>query len=87
MIMRKDIEEQKSHNWSLKDYDPYPEFHALKKSLSWFQDQKVGLLIHWGLYAQAGIVESWQLSAQDQWARRPTAFRPNIEQLQGITGI
>ncbi|KRL14729.1 alpha-L-fucosidase [Schleiferilactobacillus perolens] len=80
--MRKDIEEQKNHNWSLEDYEPYPEFHALKKSLSWFQDQKVGLLIHWGLYAQAGIVESWQLSAQDQWARQPTAFRSNMAQLQ-----
>lgn len=28
----------------------------------WFQDQKIGVIFHWGIYTNASIVESWQLS-------------------------
>lgn len=31
-----------------------------------WQDRKFGLLMHWGLYAQLGIVESWALCSEDQ---------------------
>ena len=34
----------------------------LAKRLEWFQDLKFGVIFHYGLYAQAGIVESWQPS-------------------------
>jgi alpha-L-fucosidase len=44
------------------------------KRLVWFQDQKFGLIIHWGPYSQIGCVESWQLS----WADRKRA-NPEIE--------
>ena len=41
------------------------------KKLEWFQDQKFGLLIHWGTYAQWGIVESWSICSEDEpWCRR-----------------
>jgi alpha-L-fucosidase len=31
-----------------------------------WKDLKFGLLMHWGLYAQLGIVESWALCSEDQ---------------------
>lgn len=60
----------------------YPETAMLKERLEWFQDLKLGVIIHWGLYAEAGIVESWQLSEEDQWAREPVAWREDIKALQ-----
>lgn len=50
--------------------------------MEWFQDLKLGVIIHWGLYAEARIVESWQLSEKDDWAREPKAYRENIKELQ-----
>lgn len=38
---------------------------VLAKLEEW-QDRKFGLLMHWGLYAQLGIVESWALCSEDQ---------------------
>ncbi|EUJ42001.1 alpha-L-fucosidase [Brochothrix campestris] len=43
---------------------------GLAKKIDWFKDQKIGVIFHWGLYSEAGIVESWQLSAEDEWARK-----------------
>ncbi|MGO4938025.1 alpha-L-fucosidase [Fundicoccus sp. Sow4_H7] len=60
----------------------YPESKMLEKRLEWFKDLKLGVLIHWGLYSQAGIVESWQLSEKDEWAREPKAWRDDIETLK-----
>ena len=41
------------------------------QKLEWFQDQKLGLMMHWGAYSQLGIVESWALSDQDaDWSRK-----------------
>lgn len=43
----------------------------VRKKLEWFQDQKFGLILHWGTYAQWGIVESWSLCSEDEpWCRR-----------------
>lgn len=60
----------------------YPETEMINKRLEWFQDLKLGVIMHWGLYSEAGIVESWQLSEQDEWAREPKAWRDNIKELQ-----
>ncbi|MGL5348137.1 MAG: alpha-L-fucosidase [Peptostreptococcaceae bacterium] len=60
----------------------YPETEMLKERLEWFQDLKLGVIMHWGLYAEAGIVESWQLSEADEWAREPKAWRDDIKELQ-----
>jgi alpha-L-fucosidase len=41
------------------------------KKLSWFQDQKFGLMMHWGPYSQWGVVESWMLCSEDElWCQR-----------------
>lgn len=60
----------------------YPETAMLKERLEWFQDLKLGVIMHWGLYAEAGIVESWQLSEEDQWAREPIPWREDMKELQ-----
>ncbi len=49
-----------------KETDP-----LVLKKLDWFQDQKFGLLLHWGTYSQWGIVESWSLCPEDEgWCQR-----------------
>ncbi len=54
----------------------------VQEKLEWFQDQKIGVIFHWGLYAEAGIVESWQLSEEDDWARKKGAWRDQIDELR-----
>ncbi|GHU39882.1 hypothetical protein FACS1894193_01160 [Bacilli bacterium] len=54
----------------------------IQEKLEWFQDQKIGVIFHWGLYAEAGIVESWQLSEEDDWARKKGAWREQIDELR-----
>jgi alpha-L-fucosidase len=41
----------------------------VKAKLEKWQDQKFGIIIHWGLYAVPGIVESWTLCSED-WIER-----------------
>ena len=45
------------------------------KKLEWFQDQKFGLMMHWGIYSQWGCIESWPLVEVDKWAR-PDDLKP-----------
>lgn len=82
--LRGDIETGSGRPWQPADFAALPaaEYAAVRKRWAWFQDQKIGVLLHWGLYSTAGIVESWQLSDADGWARRPHAWRPNMTQLK-----
>ena len=45
------------------------EAERIKRKLEWFQDQKFGLFVHWGVYSQWGCIESWPLVEVDKWAR------------------
>ena len=63
-----------------EEYDDLPG--NISEKLSWFQDQKLGIIFHWGLYAEAGIVESWQLSEEDEWARKKGAWREDLDTLR-----
>lgn len=47
---------------------PYvpPADPQVLETLDDWQNRKFGLLMHWGLYAQLGIVESWALCSEDQ---------------------
>ncbi len=50
---------------------PQEDDPLVLKKLEWFQDQKFGLILHWGTYAQWGIVESWSICSEDEpWCRR-----------------
>jgi alpha-L-fucosidase len=41
----------------------------VRARLEQWRDQKFGILIHWGLYAVPGIVESWSICSED-WVGR-----------------
>ena len=45
------------------------EDELINRKLEWFQDQKFGLFVHWGVYSQWGCIESWPLVEVDKWAR------------------
>ena len=77
---REDIEKAKGSAEQTPAF--YPESELVNKKLQWFEDQKIGVIFHWGLYAEAGIVESWQLSEADEWARKPQAWRDDVKELQ-----
>lgn len=47
----------------------WPADPLVKEKLDKWQDQKLGMIIHWGLYSVPGIVESWSLCSED-WIRR-----------------
>jgi alpha-L-fucosidase len=51
----------------------WPTDPAVKAKLSQWQDQKFGIIIHWGLYAVPGIVESWTLCSED-WIERDSTM-------------
>lgn len=48
----------------------WPSDEAVLEKLDEWQDLKFGVLIHWGLYAVPGIVESWSICNED-WITRP----------------
>ena len=45
---------------------------VLQKLDKW-QDQKFGIIIHWGLYAVPGIIESWSICSEDWITRDSTS--------------
>ncbi|MDR1556727.1 MAG: alpha-L-fucosidase [Tannerellaceae bacterium] len=55
-------------------YIPPKEPEVLGQLDRW-QDLKFGMLIHWGLYSQLGIVESWSICSEEEgWIPRDTAI-------------
>lgn len=75
--IREDIEE--NHQTAQESYGELSE--PIKQKIDWFKDQKIGVIFHWGLYALAGIVESWQLSEEDDWARKKP-WRKDLDTLR-----
>jgi alpha-L-fucosidase len=53
-----------------------PPAPVLAKRLSWFQDLRFGLILHWGAYSQIGCIESWPLVWADRkWANPAISSR------------
>jgi alpha-L-fucosidase len=50
----------------------YPEDPLVRQKLDVWQDQKFGMIIHWGLYAVPGMIESWALCSEDWISRDST---------------
>lgn len=50
----------------------WPTDSSVRKKLELWQDQKFGMIIHWGLYAVPGMIESWALCSED-WIERDSA--------------
>ena len=43
----------------------WPEEREVLAKLQRWQDQKFGILLHWGVYSVPGICESWPLTSED----------------------
>ena len=58
------------HGYTPKGY-VQPKEPEVMERIEWFKDQKLALMMHWGLYSTVGIKESWALSDADaKWSRR-----------------
>jgi alpha-L-fucosidase len=51
----------------------WPDDPLVKEKLERWRDQKFGMIIHWGLYAVPGIIESWSLCSEDWITRDSTS--------------
>lgn len=55
-----------------REYE-WPDEPAVLQKLDQWQDLKFGMIIHWGLYAVPGIIESWELCSEP-WLNRPDSL-------------
>lgn len=68
---KQEIVHQGVHTYSQEESYVWPKDAILREQLEWFQDQKLALMVHWGVYNQLGMVASWALSDEDaEWSRR-----------------
>lgn len=73
--LREDIIMHSAANAYAEPQDP-----VLQARLSWFQDQKLALMVHWGPYSQLGLCESWPLSEMDAcWSREEVDWETDCE--------
>jgi N-acetyl-beta-hexosaminidase/alpha-L-fucosidase len=66
--------------WGVNAYQVYipPADSLVEANLSRWQDNKFGLLMHWGTYSQWGIVESWSICPEDEgWTQRHGPYGAN----------
>ena len=71
------------HGCSREESYVPPEDPAVREKLEWFQDQKLAIMMHFGIYSQLVICESWPLSDGDaswsregiDWEKDPEIFR------------
>lgn len=64
-----DTIENGTHTYMPESY-VVPEDPLIRDRLEWFRDQKLALMMHWGIYSQPGICESWPLVDEDKsWSR------------------
>ncbi|MBK9934818.1 MAG: alpha-L-fucosidase [Cytophagaceae bacterium] len=52
----------------------YPKDPLVAQKLEQWREQKFGMIIHWGVYAVPGIIESWSICNED-WITRDSASR------------
>lgn len=58
----------------------WPTDPLVKDKLEKWRDQKFGIIIHWGLYAVPGIIESWSLCSEDWITRDSNSNYENYKQ-------
>ena len=64
------------HHYSGEEDYVAPPWEVAEK-LEWFQDQKLALMVHMGLYCEIGTTASWGLSDHDAaWSRKDFADHP-----------
>lgn len=52
----------------------YPKDPLVADKLEQWRDQKFGMIIHWGIYAVPGIIESWSI-CNESWIERDSSVR------------
>src|ERR1700712_5155223 len=57
----------------------WPKDSLVAARLDQWQDQKFGVLFHWGLYSVAGIMESWTICSEDLIDRDSTVGYENYK--------
>lgn len=58
-----------NHTYSEERRYVAPKDPNVTEALERFRDRKFGIMFHWGLYSQLGIIESWMLPDKDRkWA-------------------
>ena len=71
---------QGAHGCLAEEHYVRPEDPRILERLEWFQDQKLALMMHWGIYSQLGIVESWALNDADaEWSRNGVDWDTDIK--------
>ena len=77
--MTKDMIINGTHGYTPEDYVQPPE-PEVRERLEWFKDQKLALMMHFGIYSQLGIFESWPLSDADaNWSRTQIDWTDDAE--------
>jgi alpha-L-fucosidase len=67
------------HAHGMSDSYTFPKDEKVLKTLDKWQDLKFGMIIHWGLYAQLGIVESWSIcSEEEEWIGRDSTLNYDL---------
>ncbi len=75
-----DLIKEGMHGCSREDEYVRPQDPLIQERLEWFQDQKLALMMHFGLYSQLGICESWPLSNEDaEWSREAICWEDDAE--------
>lgn len=83
MENKEEVVQQGVHNYSAVDTYVKPTDPAVLEKLEWFQDQKLALMIHWGIYCQLGMVASWALSDKDaDWSRHQVNWTDDGEKFK-----
>lgn len=60
----------------MSDRYTQPNDPLVVENLTNWQDLKFGVIIHWGLYSQLGVVESWSIcSEEEDWIGRDSTIR------------
>lgn len=67
-IIQLTVNAQEGVHQQSSQYEPPKEPEVQAKLEKW-KDQKFGIILHWGLYAVPGIIESWNLCSED-WIER-----------------
>ncbi len=52
---------------------------SIREKMAWFQDAKLGIFIHWGMYSVNGIGESWSFHNKE------ISFTDYMKQMKGFT--
>lgn len=70
------------HNYTAAEGWIRPD-DAVMQRLEWFQDQKLALMVHFGLYCEIGVDASWGMSDEDaHWSRTEIDWTTSGERLR-----